>query len=139
MTDPTWHHQDERDAVLLLSTLTRAALKWDADKRIIRRAERAWEWLGRYNSRHPERVLRDIPILSDGAPANTIMPQERRDELEQLSVALTEKNAEIERLRAALKPFADCVYDDNGDVTVTGCTDWANACRRARAAIGEGE
>lgn len=28
---------------------------------------------------------------------------------------------EIERLRAALKPFADAVYNDNGDMTITPC------------------
>lgn len=27
--------------------------------------------------------------------------------------------AEIERLRAALKPFADAVYNDNGDMTIS--------------------
>jgi regulator of replication initiation timing len=27
--------------------------------------------------------------------------------------------AENEKLRAALKPFSDCIYNDNGDVTIT--------------------
>lgn len=27
--------------------------------------------------------------------------------------------AEVDRLRAALKPFADCVYNDNGNLTYT--------------------
>ena len=28
-------------------------------------------------------------------------------------------NAEVEALRAALKPFADSVYNDNGEMTIT--------------------
>lgn len=37
--------------------------------------------------------------------------------------------AEIERTRAALKPFADAVYNDNGDMTVTpvGIDEYASA------------
>ena len=35
--------------------------------------------------------------------------------------AVRELKAEIERLRAALKPFADAVYNDNGDMTITTC------------------
>ena len=38
-------------------------------------------------------------------------------------------SAEIARLRAALKPFADCVYNDNGDMTISaaGFDDYAKA------------
>jgi hypothetical protein len=32
---------------------------------------------------------------------------------------LSEQEAEIKRLREALKPFSDAVYNDNGDVTIT--------------------
>lgn len=56
--------QDERDAVVLLSTMVRAAKKWDADERIKKRAARAENWLNRYNARHPERILRDGAVLS---------------------------------------------------------------------------
>lgn len=42
---------------------------------------------------------------------------------------LVAAEAEIERLRAALKPFADAVYNDNGDMTVKPCgiDDYAKA------------
>lgn len=56
--------QDERDAVMLVSTLVRAALKWDADPRIKKRATRAAEWLTRYDAKHPHRMLRDGAVLS---------------------------------------------------------------------------
>jgi hypothetical protein len=53
---------------------------------------------------------------------------------------LREREAEIERLRAALKPFAACVFNDNGDVTIsTGhltTQDWLVA-KRARAALAQ--
>ena len=32
---------------------------------------------------------------------------------------ITKLNTDIERLLAALKPFADAVYNDNGDMTVS--------------------
>jgi hypothetical protein len=34
-------------------------------------------------------------------------------------IEITRLRAEVERLRAALKPFADAVYNDNGDMTIT--------------------
>lgn len=41
------------------------------------------------------------------------------------------QSAEIRRLRAALKPFAGCVFNDNGNVTVSTSNlmsnDWVNA------------
>ena len=36
-----------------------------------------------------------------------------------IAAALNAKDAEIERLHAVLKPFADAVYNDNGSMTVT--------------------
>ena len=43
--------------------------------------------------------------------------------------ARRELEPKIERLRAALKPFADAVYNDNGDMTITPCSidDYAKA------------
>ena len=38
---------------------------------------------------------------------------------EAFQATLDAKNAEIARLRAALKPFADSVFNDNGDMTVS--------------------
>jgi hypothetical protein len=38
---------------------------------------------------------------------------------EEAAVALIQSRDEIERLLAALKPFADAVYNDNGDMTIT--------------------
>lgn len=34
---------------------------------------------------------------------------------------LTAATYEIERLRAALQPFGNAVYNDNGDMTITPC------------------
>lgn len=58
--------QDERDAVILISTLVRAIGKWDADYRIKKRADRADDWLRRYYAKHPELILRDDATLSAG-------------------------------------------------------------------------
>lgn len=38
------------------------------------------------------------------------------------AAALEAQRAEIERLRTALKPFHNAVFNDNGDVTVTPCS-----------------
>jgi hypothetical protein len=42
---------------------------------------------------------------------------------------IMEAAGEIERLRAALRPFADVVYNDNGDMTIKPCgiNDYAKA------------
>ena len=55
---------DEKDAVMLVSTLVRAIKKWDADERIKKRAIRAEDWLNRYNEKHPHRMLREAAQLS---------------------------------------------------------------------------
>lgn len=57
--------QDEKDAVQLVSLLVRAIKKFDADDRVKKRAERAEDWLTRYNAKHPTRMLRDSATLSD--------------------------------------------------------------------------
>lgn len=42
-----------------------------------------------------------------------------RDDLYTIMATRMGKAAdEIKRLRAAIRPFADCVYNDNGDVTI---------------------
>ncbi len=56
--------QDEKDAVGLVGLLVRASLRFDADPRIVKRAERAKDWLERYNAKHPSRMLRDGAVLS---------------------------------------------------------------------------
>lgn len=56
--------QDEKDAVMLVSTLVRAIKKWDADERTKKRAKRAEDWLRRYDEKHPHRMLRDSAQLS---------------------------------------------------------------------------
>jgi len=43
----------------------------------------------------------------------------------------TRLRAENATLRAALKPFADCIYNDNGEVTVTTSDAAANDYWRA--------
>ena len=40
-------------------------------------------------------------------------------ENERLVRKSTYQEQEIERMRAALRPFANAVYNDNGDVTIT--------------------
>ena len=55
----------EKDAVMLIGLLVRACEKFDADPRIKKRALRARGWLGKYNQKHPARMLRDEAILSD--------------------------------------------------------------------------
>lgn len=59
------------------------------------------------------RRLRELAYAPDGRETRTLLFEEaeKRGKLE----------ADNERLRAALRPFADAVYNDNGDMTVTPC------------------
>lgn len=63
--------QDERDAVMCVSLLVRAAKKWDCDDRIKKRAARAEDWLRRYDAKHPHRMLRDGAVLSTDTNVET--------------------------------------------------------------------
>lgn len=42
---------------------------------------------------------------------------------------LAASEADIARLRAALQPFADRVFNDNGDITVSGNVSYDDHCR----------
>lgn len=55
---------DEKDAVTLVGVLVRAIKKWDADERTKKRAAKAEDWLRRYNTKYPSRMLRDSATLS---------------------------------------------------------------------------
>lgn len=60
-----------------------------------------------------ERLCSTCPAKAENASLRAIVDELRRGE------AIPKLEAEIEQLQAALKPFADCVHNDNGDVTVT--------------------
>lgn len=55
----------------------------------------------------------------------------------EIATALTDQREMISRLKEALKPFADAVYNDNGDVTISRPT--TEDFMRARAALSKGE
>ncbi|MEP3669334.1 MAG: hypothetical protein ABJN42_21665 [Roseibium sp.] len=70
--------QDERDAIALLTALVRAARKHDAAPEIKERAEKAADWLNRYQARNPSRILRTDPPISRYLPARGATLEEMR-------------------------------------------------------------
>ena len=59
------------------------------------------------------------------------------DEIRGLASEITRLRSQLERAKATLKPFADCVFNDNGDMTVTmsnvGYSDFCRAYWTERA------
>lgn len=58
---------DEKDAVMLINSLCRAIKKKGADPFVIRRAEKAEEWLKRYHQKYPGHMLREGAVLSEAS------------------------------------------------------------------------
>lgn len=66
--------------------------------------------------------------------ASVLMCEENFNLMHEAAALIEQQRDEIARLTAALKPFADAVYNDNGDVTITTSDIDVHCYLKARAA-----
>jgi len=105
-----------------------------ATTNIAERVGRAKAWLdaqpaiaGRtLHASHPEVIVTELLTALEAIAAERDEARRQRDDIAakyesediRVDAELTAYQAEVTRLKAALKPFSDKVYNDNGDMTI---------------------